>query len=495
MLKKILLFTSLLFVANTFSQTNLMAGVNGDFEKGTLENWRFIEVSTLTPKKSTAIVTTDVHSGAYAAQVTWGVNGAIQDIVFDQLSAVTSGVVYTYKAWAKSTSGAFMLRIHCTYLNDANQLIGDYNDMSWILTDSYSAHSYTLPKVPVGATKVNIGFRAFRSNGSRWPATDVTCLIDDVELIEPPINYNDLLSGMNGNFETGTLDSWRLLEVGTSPTQSKTSITTDAHSGQNAAKITWATNLKDSNYINYRYNIAYANAPRNIIDAYLPVGRTMATKAVLLVPGGGWIAGDKLGFEGQAEAFAKAGVAAFVMNYRYADVAQHITYAEMIEDIGKALTFIASKADVFVFNANSFTLFGHSAGSHLALLYTYRNSPANQVNMIVALAAPTNLTSSLLLYMPNTGMKDRLDIVVQSTDNAKWLDASPLTHANSIPTRLYHGNLDEIIPYQQSEELFAKIKDLNSKNYLEIIPNMTHGLNTPEMIRIVNETAAIMKQQ
>ena len=136
MIKKILLAVLLFFVAEAFSQTNLLAGTNGDFEKGTLENWRFIEVSNLNPKKSSAIISTDVHTGNYAAQVTWGVNPAIQDIVFDQLSSVSSGIIYTYKAWAKSLSGSFMLRIHCTYLNDANQLIGDFNDMSWILTDT-----------------------------------------------------------------------------------------------------------------------------------------------------------------------------------------------------------------------------------------------------------------------------------------------------------------------------------------------------------------------
>ncbi len=112
---------------------------------------------------------------------------AIQDIVFDQMVAVNVGAVYTYKAWAKSLSGPFILRIHATFYNDANTVIGDHNDLTWVLSEVFSQHSYTLPPVPVGATKVNIGFRAFRVDGGRWPTTEVSCIIDDVQLLTPVV--------------------------------------------------------------------------------------------------------------------------------------------------------------------------------------------------------------------------------------------------------------------------------------------------------------------
>lgn len=112
------------------------------------------------------------------------VSDPIQEIIFDQLVAVTPGQKLTYKAWAKSLSGPFMLRIHCTYYDASNTLKGDCADQTWILSDVYTEHIYVMPPVPTGTAKVNIGFRAYRSDGARFPVNSVTCIIDDVQLNE-----------------------------------------------------------------------------------------------------------------------------------------------------------------------------------------------------------------------------------------------------------------------------------------------------------------------
>jgi hypothetical protein len=183
-MKKLILATVLYLLQfiTVFGQTeDKLATLNGDFEKGTLEGWRFVEVGTSAPK-STAVISTDAYSGSYAAKITWAANPAIQDLVFDLTPNVTPGKQYTYKAFAKSLSGVFILRIHCTFYNISNTVIGDHNDMTWKLTNLYTEHTYILPPVPIGTTHVTIGFRAFNSNGSRWPATDISSLIDEVSL-------------------------------------------------------------------------------------------------------------------------------------------------------------------------------------------------------------------------------------------------------------------------------------------------------------------------
>ncbi len=182
-MKRISILVMLLILAITLSvqSQNILSSLNGDFEKGTIESWRFVEVGT-SVAKSSASISTDACSGTYAAKVTWASNAAIQDLVFDLTPNVTPGKQYTYKAYAKSLSGAFILRIHCTFYNISNAVIGDYNDMTWVLNASYTEHSYILPIVPSGSTHATIGFRAFNANGSRWPATDVSCLIDEVSL-------------------------------------------------------------------------------------------------------------------------------------------------------------------------------------------------------------------------------------------------------------------------------------------------------------------------
>ena len=180
------------------------------------------------------------------------------------------------------------------------------------------------------------------------------------------------------------------------------------------------------------------------------------------------------------------------MNYRYANVSDQITYVEMLEDIDKAIEFIVSKSDEYVFSPTEITLFGHSAGAHLALLYAYRDNKLNRVSKVVSAAGATDFTDQLLLDMPNTGMRGVLEIVVGSSETEKWEDASPIFHESAITTYLYHGKKDEIIPYQQSEILFDVIKSKNAKNKYVLFEDETHGL-AGGWNQIMSESIALIK--
>lgn len=239
-------------------------------------------------------------------------------------------------------------------------------------------------------------------------------------------------------------------------------------------------------------DVAYGTSPRQKMDVYLPAGRNSSTRIVLLIPGGGWIAGDKSGFSGAASDFANANIVAFNMNYRYASIDDGITYVEMLDDIKSAIDFIVSKAGEYVFDPSQICLYGHSAGAHLALLYTYRNNDS-RVNNVVSLAGPSNLRDAETLSRP-TGIQTILYSVIGSMDVCTWDDASPITHANAITTHLYHGTNDEIFPQEQSELLFAKIETLNPSNSLEIIQGGTHGFSTVDMTRTINETVVLINQ-
>lgn len=240
-------------------------------------------------------------------------------------------------------------------------------------------------------------------------------------------------------------------------------------------------------------NVAYGESSRQVLDIFLPSGRTASTKVVLLIPGGGWIGGDKSGFDGAASIFSDSSVVAFTMNYRYANPSEGVTYVEMLADIDSAISFICSKSDEYIFDPQDICLFGHSAGAHLALLYAYRNNDS-RVNNVISLAGPSDLRDANMLSMP-TGIMTILYSVVASMDVCKWQDASPVYFTSSITTHLYHGTLDDIIPYQQSEVLFEKIKNLNPKNTLEIIEGGTHGFDTNNMIKAINETVALIKEE
>ena len=166
---------------NNFNALNAM---NGDFELGSVDEWRFAELGPTSPVSSVNISTSDVHGGRYAAEVNWGKSEATTELLFDQYVNVSPEVTYTYTAWAKSLSGPFILHISSAFLDGSQQPIMTSlaSDLTWVLSDTYTQHSFVLPVSPADAKRVNIGFRAFNADGSRWPATDVQCLIDDVQL-------------------------------------------------------------------------------------------------------------------------------------------------------------------------------------------------------------------------------------------------------------------------------------------------------------------------
>ena len=238
-------------------------------------------------------------------------------------------------------------------------------------------------------------------------------------------------------------------------------------------------------------DVPYGESPRQKLDVFLPDGRTSRTKVVLLIPGGGWMGGDKGGFEGAATVFADSSIAAFTMNYRYASTSDGVTYVEMLADIDSAISFIISKSDEYIFDPEQICLFGHSAGAHLALLYTYRNND-NRVNNVVSLAGPSDLRDPVMLSMP-TGIMTIFYSLMGNMDVCTWEDAGPINHVNAITTHLYHGTEDDIIPYHQSEVLFEKIKDLNPNNQLDIIEGGGHGFASEDMTRAINETVALIK--
>lgn len=182
---RIIILLMTLNVSAIFAQDiNVLAKMNGGFELGTIDYWRFVEVKPA-PWLSSATVTNDSYEGNWAAEFTWAVDPAIADLVFDLNPAILSQTDYIYKAVAKSLSGPCMLRLHCTFFDANNNLLLDIADNSWILTDVYEEHTWELPTSPSGTNHVVIGFRLMNANGSRWPDETMTTIIDDVRLLGP----------------------------------------------------------------------------------------------------------------------------------------------------------------------------------------------------------------------------------------------------------------------------------------------------------------------
>lgn len=236
-------------------------------------------------------------------------------------------------------------------------------------------------------------------------------------------------------------------------------------------------------------DISYGKAQRQKLNAFLPADRNENTRAIILIHGGGWQSGDKNDFDLFASMFAESGIASFIINYRYASVQNHVGYIEILEDIDNAISCIRDSSVKFTISPENICLLGHSAGGHLSMLYAYRNNQKKIIDKVVSLAGPTDLTDTDFLSI--TGVEELVNTLAGS-DPGNRIDASPLTYANDVITILYHGKSDEVVPYQQSERLFEKIRGLNSRNNCRLIENCGHGFNAAELWNIATETVSLV---
>ncbi|HZT55728.1 MAG TPA: alpha/beta hydrolase, partial [Burkholderiaceae bacterium] len=115
-------------------------------------------------------------------------------------------------------------------------------------------------------------------------------------------------------------------------------------------------------------DLAYSDANfRNKLDLWFPTDVKDAP-LVVFVHGGAWIGGNKemLGFVGHA--FAQAGVACAVLNYRLWPLARG---AHLADDVGTAFAWLHAHARERGCDPDRMFLAGHSAGGHLAALLAF----------------------------------------------------------------------------------------------------------------------------
>lgn len=232
-------------------------------------------------------------------------------------------------------------------------------------------------------------------------------------------------------------------------------------------------------------DVSYGSDPLQKMDIFLPLNRTSNSKAVIFIHGGGWVAGDKSETFNLQNYLCDNGFASASINYRFADATKGINHVSLLSDIKEAIGYLHRKANYHGCSFSKLTLFGGSAGAHLSLLYAYSYDLDNNVEKVVSLAGPTNLTDSLFRTIPT--VNETIYNLTGTNDLLVWKAASPIHYEKSTQTLLYHGKLDTIVPYQQATQLYDKIKDLNPGNQLVLFDDCGHGFNEAAYLQIVDD--------
>jgi len=229
-------------------------------------------------------------------------------------------------------------------------------------------------------------------------------------------------------------------------------------------------------------NIAYGTDTAQQLDLYLPANRDISdTKVILFIHGGSWSGGDKTDFN-EAIAAIKTELpeyAIFNINYRLAhNNLNH--FPTQINDLQRAISFVESKANEYKVNVNKMCLVGASAGAHLALLQAYKFNTARKIKGVVDLFGPTDLVD---LYNNHPITQEARPLLVNlfgktpATDAAMYQQASPINFVNStsVPTIIFHGTDDFVVPVAQSNLLKAKLQQNHVKVEMTSYTAEGHG--------------------
>ncbi len=202
-------------------------------------------------------------------------------------------------------------------------------------------------------------------------------------------------------------------------------------------------------------NQTYGSYTRNKLDVYLPSVHDTNTAVVILIHGGGWVAGNKTDWTSeQINSITQNGYAVAAINYRYADGDFH----HQMQDVQTAIDYINSKASLWQIGKNKFALMGASAGGHLSLLYGHGFDSSHVVKAVISLCGPTDMGDSVFQqYANNYAIGYVFQQFLGATEQANpqvFRDASPVNYHSNVPTLLIHGSLDNLVPPAQSQVMF-----------------------------------------
>jgi acetyl esterase/lipase len=229
---------------------------------------------------------------------------------------------------------------------------------------------------------------------------------------------------------------------------------------------------------------------RQKLDLFLPAKSEGPVPVILWVHGGGWQNGSKENCPPLRGDYLEKGYAVASLNYR---LSQHAVFPAQIEDCKAAIRWLRAHADEYGLDSERFGAWGSSAGGHLvALLGTSGDVKAfdvgphldqrSRVQAVCDYFGPTDfiaLAKSRDASRPATFLspESRLigGFVIDHPDKVARADPITYVTADDPPFLIVHGDADPVVPYAQSELLFAAMKKTGLGVHFHTIRGAAHG--------------------
>jgi len=208
--------------------------------------------------------------------------------------------------------------------------------------------------------------------------------------------------------------------------------------------------------------------------------------AVILVHGGAWITGNHTMENPFAMEMAKRGFVAATIEYRLSNEAK---YPAAIHDLKASIRWLRANATRLDIDPNRIAAVGASAGGHLVALLGATNGlpkfegdggnpgTSSIVQSVVDIDGPATFIDPGNIEKEKKGPYDTNTRLIGGTYAEKpevWREASPITHVyrQSAPVLFINSSGDR--PFQQREEMSAKLKALGIASEIIVIPDSPH---------------------
>ena len=211
---------------------------------------------------------------------------------------------------------------------------------------------------------------------------------------------------------------------------------------------------------------------------------TSPVPVVLYVHGGGWTGGDKSDGAGLLfkEGLVQRGFAMAAINYR---LGPKYIFPAQIEDVKCAVRFLRANASKYNFDPEQIGAIGGSAGGHLVALLGASDEDAgwdvgeysdrsSRVQAVVDMYGPADLK----VMSAGSSRRYMLQLFgAANIDDPALLKYSPVSYLtkDDPPFLILHGELDEMVPLEQSQILYDKLKAAGIPAELVVVKNAGHG--------------------
>jgi len=223
--------------------------------------------------------------------------------------------------------------------------------------------------------------------------------------------------------------------------------------------------------VTLKQDVAYREGnPKWKLDLYLPSGEApeKGRPALVVVHGGGWRGGDKVGgnWSRIPAEYAAKGYAAISVNYR---LTPEVGMLDCIADVKCAVRWLRENSEEFDINPERIGAYGNSAGAHLVSMLGLTEKAdglegdgpfqdqSSLVQAVCASATPTDFLNWRKKPVSEFGALKTGEGPIEK----RAAKASPVTYVDkdAPPFLLFHAKNDTTVPFGQSTILANKLEE------------------------------------